>query len=123
MGDARRYDFFIAYAGPDRETAEQLSDLLQERSVPFLDCRVLQFGDDWDRELALAQRRSKITVVLVSSRTSDAFYEREEIAAAIALARRDPEGHRVVPVYLDTSAEVPYGLRLKHSMHGSAKYP
>jgi WD40 repeat protein len=123
MADARRYDFFIAYAGPDRQAAEQLSDLLQERSVPFLDCRVLQFGDDWDRELALAQRQSGITVVLISSRTGDAFYEREEIAAAIALARRDPQGHRVVPVYLDTSAEVPYGLRLKHSMHVSATYP
>ena len=122
MADARQYDFFIAYAGPDRQAAEQLSDLLQERSVPFLDCRVLQFGDDWDRELALAQQRSRITVVIVSSRTGDAFYEREEIAAAIALARRDPQGHRVVPVYLDTSAEVPYGLRLKHSMHVSAEY-
>lgn len=124
MGDARpRYDFFIAHAGPDREASEQLFDLLKGRCTPFLDFRVLQFGDDWDRELALAQRQSRVTVVLVSSRTDDAFYEREEIAAAIALARRDPGGHRVVPVYLDSSAEAPYGLRLKHAMHVSAAYP
>jgi len=123
MGDARRFDFFVAYAGPDREAAEELADLLQERSALFLDCRMLRFGDDWDRELALAQRQSRITVVLVSARTGDAFYEREEIAAAIALARKDPEGHRVVPVYLDSGAEVPYGLRLKHSMHVCAEYP
>ena len=104
MEDARpQYDFFIAHASPDQEAAEQLFDLLKERSTPFLDSRVLQFGDEWDRELALAQRQSRITVVLVSSRTDDAFYEREEIAAAIALARGDPQGHRVVPVYLDAN--------------------
>ena len=124
MGDSRpQYDFFIAHAGPDQEASERLFNLLEGRSTPFLDSRVLQYGDNWDRELALAQQQSRITVVLVSSRTDDAFYEREEIAAAIDLARKDPEGHRVVPVYLDSSAKTPYGLRLKHSMRVSATYP
>ena len=124
MENARpQYDFFIAHATPDRGAAEQLFDLLKEHSKPFLDSRVVQLGDDWDRELARAQRQSRITVVLVSSRTGDAFYQREEIAAAIALARKDPESHRVVPVYLDANAEVPYGLRLKHSVHVSAALP
>ena len=124
MENARpQYDFFIAHATPDRGAAEQLFDLLKEHSKPFLDSRVVQLGDDWDRELARAQRQSRITVVLVSSRTGDAFYQREEIAAAIALARKDPESHRVVPVYLDANVEVPYGLRLKHSVHVSAALP
>lgn len=124
MEDARpQYDFFIAHAGPDQEAAEQLFDLLKEHSKPFLDSRVLRLGDDWDRELTRAQRQSKITVVLVSSQTGDAFYEREEIAAAIALARKDPDGHRVVPVYLDANPEPPYGLQLKHSVRVSAANP
>lgn len=124
MEDAKpRYDFFIAHAGPDREAAERLFDLLQERSAPFLDSRMLKPGDDWDHELARAQQQSRITIVLVSPRTGDAFYEREEIAAAVSLARKNPEGHRVVPMYLDASAEAPYGLRLKHALHVSAGYP
>jgi hypothetical protein len=44
MEDASpRYDFFIAHAGPDRDSAERLFDLLKERSTPFLDSRVLRF--------------------------------------------------------------------------------
>jgi len=42
LGDARRFDFFGAYAGPDREAAEELADLLQERSALFPDCRMLR---------------------------------------------------------------------------------
>jgi hypothetical protein len=84
----------------------------------FLDTKRLVLGDDWDRELAEAQQQSSVTIVLVSELTDDAYYEREEIATAIALARRDPDGHRVVPVYLSTAAQeqTPYGLRLKHGV-------
>ena len=60
-------------------------------------------------------------MVLVSSKTEQAYYAREEIAAAIALAREAQERHRVVPVYLDSDVPsghpIPYGLRLKHGIH------
>ena len=60
-----------------------------------------------------------ITVVLVSNHSEQAYYEREEIAAAIDMARRDPD-RRVVPVYLAHGAggreDIPYGLRLKHGL-------
>jgi HAD superfamily phosphoserine phosphatase-like hydrolase len=58
--------------------------------------------------------------VLVSSNTEAAYYERAEIAAAIGLARKAADRHRVVPVYLDAGAAtgdgVPYGLELKHGL-------
>jgi len=95
------WDFFLAHAGADLPAAEQLYVLLQPRARVFLDKHCLLLGDDWDQELAAAQRGSRITVVLVSSRTEIAYYEREEIAAAIDLARRNKQAHRVVPVYLD----------------------
>jgi len=79
----------------------------------------LVLGDDWDRKLPQAQRDSRVTVVLISSKTDRAHYEREEIAHAIAMARKDETGHRVVPVYIDTDdqdPEVPYGLRVKHGL-------
>ena len=50
--------------------------------------------------------------MLISNHTNDAWYQREEVAAAIDLARR--EGHRVVPVVLTRGIELPYGLRRLH---------
>ena len=84
----------------------------------FLDAARLRLGDNWDQQLAAAQRDSLITVVLVSQRTEAAFYQREEIAAAIQMARANPQSHRVVPVYLDAAsgAQPPYGLTLKHGV-------
>lgn len=113
-----QWDFFLAHAGPDLPRAEELYDRLADRARVFLDSRCLLLGDDWDTSLAAAQRASRITVVLVSSRTDEAYYEREEIAAALAMARKAREKHRVVPVFLDGQIgdDVPYGLRLKHGL-------
>jgi hypothetical protein len=120
------WDFFIAHAGADRRTAERLFDLLDGRSKVFLDSRRLLPGDDWDASLARAQQDSLITVVLVSPRTQAAYYQREEIAAAIALARDPTNRHRVVPVVMPAAtgarAAVPYGLGLKHALTLSTRF-
>jgi len=119
------WDFFIAHASADEAAAENLYDVLDPRSRVFLDSRRLVPGDNWDEVLTSAQRSSLITVVLVSSNTGRAYYEREEIAAALELARSDKDKHRVVPLYLYGAgihdAGVPYGLRLKHSIQLSKK--
>jgi hypothetical protein len=119
------WDFFIAHAGPDQQHAEKLYKFLARNSRVFLDSRELKLGDDWDIELPRAQKKSLVTVVLVSAKTEAAYYLREEIAAAIALARKNAQEHRVVPVFLNRQAEsnedVHYGLRLKHGVTVSAK--
>jgi hypothetical protein len=119
------WDFFIAYAHSDARAAEELYGLLAEHAKTYLDARSLRLGDDWDLALRDAQLRSRVTLVLVSDHGDSAFYQREEIAAAIARARDHPSGHRVVPIYLDgtpkpTSEHVPYGLRIKHGLALSA---
>lgn len=121
------WDFFIAHASPDRQAAEELYDCLQPRSRVFLDSRNLKLGDDWDIELPKAQRNSAMTIVLISSKTEAAYYQREEIAAALGLARKNAEKHRVVPVFLDRNAQsnegVPYGLTIKHGVTVSPQLP
>ncbi len=116
----QRWDIFIAHASKDHFVAERLYDLLSGHCAVFLDSKRLLLGDDWDRELPIAQRQSQITVVLVSPRTENAYYEREEIARAIGMARQDSNKHRVVPVFLESSAidkdSIPYGLQLKHGL-------
>lgn len=114
------WDFFIAHAGADTTAAEELYDYLSEAANTYLDSRSLRLGDDWDVALRNAQERARVTVVLISENSDAAYYQREEIAAAIARAREDPEAHRVVPVYLDgfpsAGNGAPYGLRIKHGL-------
>jgi TIR domain len=114
------YDLFIAHAGPDTPIAEELYDELTKLRVScFLDSRSLRLGDDWDLSLRSGQEASRATVVLVSPNCDQAFYQREEIAAAIAMARADPDSHRVIPLYISEPEvlSVPYGLRIKHGMY------
>lgn len=118
LAPAKKWDLFIAYASADRVHADRLHAALSTRHRVFLDHRCLLHGDNWDAALAAAQRDALITVVLVSTKTGDAYYQREEVAAAIDLARKNPDSHRVIPVYPDAAtAEVaPYGLRIKHGI-------
>jgi hypothetical protein len=114
------WDFFLAHAGSDLDIARRLKRALEPPARAFLDDENLTLGDDFDVELAEAQQSSLISVVIVSPNTDQAYYQREEIAAAIQMAREDPYTHRVVPVFFSKqqigSREIPYGLRLKHSL-------
>ncbi|HRW10222.1 MAG TPA: TIR domain-containing protein [Caldilineaceae bacterium] len=120
LGERYNWDFFIAHAGTDTTIAEDLYDLLAPKSKVFLDSKNLMLGDNWDKELLSAQNSSLISVILVSSSTERAYYQKEEIASAIDLARHDEDQHRIVPVFLDAGArdnsQIPYGLRRKHGL-------
>ena len=116
-----RYDFFIAYATPDRQQARQLSwnlqdefRLLQDKACQvFLDTQGVTLGVPWPTQLRDALKVSRVILVLVSSHTTEAFYEQEEIARAIELARQHPKLHTVIPVLLERLphgvASLPYG--------------
>src|SRR3954451_4285646 len=115
------WDFFIAHASADIEPAEALYEHLNGGAAKvFLDRKSLLLGDDWDTKIAQAQSASLITLVLVSAKTDRAYYERDEIAAAIALARENENRHRVIPIFLDDDAKPPYGLGLKHGLRVDA---
>lgn len=114
------WDFFLAHAAPDLEVARSLKQKLDPPARAFLDAVNIRLGDNWDETLSEAQRASLISVIILSPNTKRAYYQREEIAAAIQMAREDPDTHRVVPVYVGAKrlapAEIPYGLRLKHGL-------
>lgn len=113
-----KWDFFIAHAGGDTNIAKKLYALLKPHSKVFLDSEELILGDTWDSELTKAQRQSLITIVIVSSKTEKAYYQREEIAVAIQMARDDKQKHRVIPVFMPGYEKdtVPYGLTILHSL-------
>ena len=105
------WDFFLAHAGADSPTAERLRSLLEPHATVFEDS-MLRAGEEWDLVLDRHLRASMITVVLVSRRTENAVYLREEIARAISLARADSR-RRVVPLVLEQVDALPYGLELR----------
>lgn len=110
-----RYDFFIAYATPDRRLAQALCWFLQDDACEvFLDIQDLSPGAVWPPELREALEASRAIVVLVSTHTNDAFYQQEEIVRAIQLARDKPNAHTVIPVILEklpqSALSMPYGM-------------
>jgi hypothetical protein len=109
-----RYDFFIAYASPDRQQAQHLSGFLQDESCAvFLDAECLAPGAPWPHALREALEASRVIVVLVSAHTDHAFYQQEEIVRAMQLARDKPGAYTVIPVILDKlpqgAVSMPYG--------------
>lgn len=116
----KNWDFFIAHAGVDKLIAEQLYDLLAGSAKVFLDTRLIEYGDNWDHVLATAQRASRITIVLVSQQTDDAYYQRAEVVHAIDLSRDSTNEHRVIPLYVDEAAtkslSAKYTLNPKHGL-------
>jgi hypothetical protein len=111
------WQVFIAYTSRERASADELYEhLVRGGARAFLDHIALLPGDRWAAEIIASQREARVTAVLVSKATDRAFYQNEEIAQAIALFRKDPQRHRVVPVYLDGEADPPYGLRSIHAL-------
>jgi hypothetical protein len=114
-GSVNRYDFFIAYATPDRPKARRLYWFLQDASCKvFLDVENLGPGALWTSALREALEASRAIVVLVSTQADDAFYQQEEIVRAIELARDKPGAHTVIPVTLEKlpqgAVSKPYGM-------------
>lgn len=112
----RKWDFFLAHAGPDLEFAEKLYILLNGKARVFLDSKNLDYGDLWPIKLAEAVKKSLITVIIISENSNKAYYQREEIAIAIEMSRAEDDRHRVIPLYISTNYETPYGLKLTHSI-------
>jgi hypothetical protein len=106
-----KWDFFIAHSSADARSARKLYDLLTPHARVFLDSECIRYGEYWDEALVQAQEDSAVTLILISSATEKAFYQREEVATAIELARS--REHVVVPIYLDINSteRAPYGLR------------
>jgi hypothetical protein len=118
------WDIFIAHAGSDKTSAEQLYERLEACGLRvFLDARTLQPGDFWDLEIPRALATSRIVVVMIASNYESAHYLRAEVAQTINRARQTGSP-RVVPVYIDgplgSGVEPPYGLGVVQSIDARA---
>lgn len=118
LPDEPTYDLFLAHAGPDKPAARRLYELLSPRYRVFLDEKSLLPGDRWDEVIPAALKASRVTVLLTSEQAQRGYYDKEELAMAIAESRR--ADHRVVPVCLDDHPP-PYGIQRLNCLY--AKTP
>ena len=122
---SKKFDIFLSYASTDRRIADRLYSILSKEVSVFYDVNTLAPGDQWDYELARAQRTSLMSVFIITDATPAVFYSREEVAAAISTVRPTRDMQRVVPVYVgqrtDYKARLPYGLREVQAMHAESE--
>jgi hypothetical protein len=105
------YDFFLAHSSKDKDISESLSALLRAKSAKvYLDSESLEPGDIWPDALQAAQKRSRITLALVSAHSVKSHWFKSECVTAIELANSGRK-HLLVPIMLDAS-EMPYGTNI-----------
>lgn len=107
------WDVFIIHAGADRAQARQLYEALSLAGVQvYLDKARLRPSDRWPTRLVEAMRRTRVFLVLVSSHWDEGWYNDDEVARAISLARAG-EGRVILPVDLEPERtpthDLPYG--------------
>jgi len=110
---------FVSYAREDAPRVRPLLDAvqaqLQARRIAarlWVDSEELKPGEQWDVAITRALEASVGLLVFVSERSSRSPWVRGEITVAIAAA-----GEKlVVPIVLDDSVDLPYGLAALQSM-------
>lgn len=114
------YDFFIAHASKDIDTAIYMYNILAKNHIVFLDKHSLGAGDNWSQILPEALEKSKVIILLLSKDSTNAYYLQEEMLRAIQLNRTKKNWNRLIPVYLDgfpaNISDIPYGLYQIHSI-------
>jgi hypothetical protein len=107
---------FISYAKEDASAAERLHAELRAAGYrPWLDAHDLLPGQEWEREIEDAIKRSAAFVPLLSARSvTKTGFVQKEIRAALEVAERVPDGRVfVIPALLD-DCQVPDRLARWH---------
>ena len=113
--DAFEYDVAVSFAKADRAIAEELADLLQERSFKvYLD--EYKSHDAWGRDVVdhltnLYARKARYCILLISKQYPLKAWTEAERTSARERALRDAEEY-IVPIQLD-DVEVPGIAELK----------
>jgi hypothetical protein len=100
---------YLSYARPDRELARRMVDGLRESGHEiWFDELELTPGTGWGKEIDKALNTSRAMIVLVSPASMNSKEVRREIDHAL-LSKNF--AHRVLPVYVKPTRDVPWFLR------------
>jgi tetratricopeptide (TPR) repeat protein len=107
---------FLCHASEDKPAVRQLyTRLRQELLQPWMDEEDLLPGQNWEREIERAVRRSHAVAICLSRRaTTKAGYVHKEIRFALDVLEQQPEGIIfIIPIRLE-ECEIPTVLRPLH---------
>ncbi|HEX2874562.1 MAG TPA: TIR domain-containing protein, partial [Polyangiaceae bacterium] len=111
----KAYDYFISYASENANWARTLRSMLPRTASVFFAEEVPK-GQDWETTIRRAITGTRNFVVLVSSASSSATYQRAEVDFALRAAEVDP-GMRITPVCVGIGDDaLPLGLNLKQAI-------
>ncbi len=83
-----RYDVFVSYASPDRETARLVHAAFSRAGLAaWFDRRDVRVGRDWAAEIANAIRSSRLILLVLSGSTANSTNVRDELAVARELGK------------------------------------
>ena len=106
---------FLSYARTDRDIAREMVDRLHNFGHElWFDEFELTPGTAWGREIDKALKASRAMIVLVSAASMDSKEVRREIDHALLSQNF---AHRVLPVYLEPTDDVPWFLRTQKGIH------
>ncbi len=97
---------FISYAREDEEAARRIyRDLIQLGAEPWLDKEAILPGQDWERAIKQAIRKSSFFIALISENSvGKRGYVQKELRAALeVLDEFPPDSIYVIPVRIDDS--------------------
>jgi len=107
------WDVFLAHASVDKPRVEKLYEALVSHGLRVvLDSKVLRPGDRWPRVFPGLMNGSKAFVAVFSSGSGKGLYFESEVVRAIDFEAK--AGRRVIPVLLDSGAQVQYGADSLH---------
>src|SRR5947209_230387 len=92
---------FVSYAREDRDAAEMIYQwLTSEGFRPWLDVAELLPGQDWNREISRAVRKSDAIIVCLSptSTTKESYFQREVRKIFDASLEKPPGAIFLIPV-------------------------
>lgn len=95
---------FLSYVSEDRSRVRPFYDLLEAHNLnPWMDCKSILVGQNWDYEIKTALDRADIIVVFVSKNSVDKRgYAQREIHFAIEKIKEKLAGDiYVIPIQLD----------------------
>lgn len=116
---------FLSYVSEDRDRVVPFYDLLESHGYnPWMDCKKLVGGQNWDYEIKTALERSDLVVVFVSNNSVDkSGYAQREIRLAIDKYEEKIAGDiYIIPVQLDEGdfPRVLRGIQFIKAFNGNA---
>jgi hypothetical protein len=118
-GSKRRLKVFLCHSSRDKDAVRELHKQLTAAWVdPWLDEKDIRAGQDWDREIRRAVRRSDVVVVCLSRASTTAEgYVQKELKYALDAADEKPEGTiYFIPLKLE-QCDIPERLAKLHCVN------